>query len=174
MTNVDNSDTTHDERFSLTLFDLSFYFHLHFPVLFLFSFYMFPDLQTDLYDQDSVQNDLRHSAKGSFVTFDDRHSLKENVSKKARVARNVLHIWCEDSVQFDVNEEAWPNADLAIHSSYEGAFIDGLPADRVKSGDEREIKQMKVLQLCSWIKETDISPDKSILLTGWARRMKGK
>ena len=36
----------------------------------------------------------------------------ENVSKKARVARNVPHIRGEDSVKFDVNEEAWPNADL--------------------------------------------------------------
>ena len=54
----------------------------------------------------------------------------ENVSKKARVARNVLHIRGE----FDVNKEAWPNADLAIHSSYEGAWIDGLPADKVKAG----------------------------------------
>ena len=97
----------------------------------------------------------------------------ENVSKKARVARNVLHIRCEDSVKFDANEEAWPNADLAIHLSYEGALIDGLPADKVKAGDEREIQQMKDLQLYSWVKETDIPPDKSILLTGWARRMKG-
>ena len=64
----------------------------------------------------------------------------ENVSKKARVARNVLHVRGEDSVKFDVNEEAWPNADLAIHSSYEGALIDALPADKVKAGDEREIK----------------------------------
>ena len=32
---------------------------------------------------------------------------------------------------------------------------------------------MKDLQLYSWIKETDIPPDKSILLTGWARRLKG-
>ena len=36
---------------------------------------MFPDLQTDLYDVDSVENDLRHSAKGSLVTFDDTHSV---------------------------------------------------------------------------------------------------
>ena len=36
---------------------------------------MFPDLQTDLYDPNSVQNNLRHSAKGSLVTLDDTHSL---------------------------------------------------------------------------------------------------
>ena len=54
---------------------------------------------------------------------------KENVSKKARVERNVLQVCCEDGLKFDVNEEAWPNADLAIRSSYEGAVIDGLPAD---------------------------------------------
>ena len=97
----------------------------------------------------------------------------ENVSKKARVARNVLHIRGEDNLKFDVNEEGWPNADLAIHSSYEGALIDGLPADNGKAGDEREIMQMKDLQLHSWVKETDIPPDKSILLTGWGRRVKG-
>ena len=87
----------------------------------------------------------------------------ENVSERARVARNVLHIRGEDNVKFDVNEEAWPNAELAIHSSFEGALIDGLSADKVKAGDEREIKQMKDLQLYSWVKETDIPPDKSIL-----------
>ena len=36
------------------------------------------------------------------------------------------------------NEEAWPNADLAIRSSSDGALIVGLPADKVKAGDERE------------------------------------
>ena len=97
----------------------------------------------------------------------------ENVSKKARVARNVLQICCEDSLKFDVNEEAWPNANLAIRATYEGALIDGLPADKVKAKDEREIQQMKDLQLYSWVKETDILPNKSILLTGWARRLKG-
>ena len=97
----------------------------------------------------------------------------ENVSKKARVARNVLHFRGEDSMKVVVNEEAWPNADLVIRASYESALIDGLPANKVKAGDEREIKQMKDLQLYSWLKETDITPDKSILLTGWARRMKG-
>ena len=92
----------------------------------------------------------------------------ENVSKKARVARNVLHIRGEDNVKFDVDEEAWPHAELAIHSSFLGALIDGLPSDKVKADDEREIQQMKDLQLYSWVKETDIPPDKSILLTGWA------
>ena len=57
---------------------------------------------------------------------------EENVSKKARVARNVLHIRGEDELKSDVNGEAWPNADLALRSSYEGALIDGLLADRSK------------------------------------------
>ena len=77
------------------------------------------------------------------------------------------------TVKVDVNEGAWPDADLATHSSYEGALIDGFPADKVKAGDEREIKQMKDLRLYSWVKETGFPPDKSILLTGWARRLKG-
>ena len=97
----------------------------------------------------------------------------ENVPKKARVARIVFSIREENGVKFDVNEEAWPNGDLAIRATYEGALIDGLPADKVKAGDEREIQQMKDLQLYSWVKVTDIPPNKSILLTGWARRLKG-
>ena len=77
-------------------------------------------------------------------------------------------------MKFGVDEGAWPNADLVIRASYEGALIEGLPADKVKAGDEREIQQMKDLQLYSSVKETDIPPDKSILLTGWARRMEGE
>ena len=98
---------------------------------------------------------------------------EESVSEKARVARNVLHIRGEDELKFDVNEEDWPNVELAIRLSYEGALIDGLPADKVKGRDEREITQMKDLQLYSWISEADVPPGKSILLRGWARRMKG-
>ena len=60
---------------SLILFDLSLYFNLSFPVFFLSSVLMFPDLQTDLYDPDSVENDLRHSAKGSLDAYDVTHSL---------------------------------------------------------------------------------------------------
>ena len=60
-------------------------------------------------------------------------AIDGNVSKKARVARNVLHIRGESDLKFDVNEEAWPNADLAIRSSCEGALIDGLPVDKGQS-----------------------------------------
>ena len=76
----------------------------------------------------------------------------------------------EDELKFDVNEEHWPNGELAIRSSYEGALIEGLPAD--KAGDERENMQMKDLQLYSWVKEANVPPCKSILLNDWARRMK--
>ena len=34
--------------------------------------------------------------------------------------------------------------------------------------------QMRRLQLYSWVKEAAVPPGKSILLTGWARRIKGK
>ena len=67
----------------------------------------------------------------------------ENVSKKARVARNVLHIGCEDNVKFDVNEEAWPNADLEIHSSYAGALIDGLTLLPTKSRLAMNVKSSR-------------------------------
>ena len=70
----------------------------------------------------------------------------ENVSKKARVARNVLHVRGEDNVKFDVNEEAWPNADLVTRASYDGASIDGVPADKVKAGDERSAAVLRRLK----------------------------
>ena len=59
----------------MILFDLSFYFHLSFPVFFLSSVLMYPDLQTDLYNLDAVENNLRHSAKGSLDAYDVTHSL---------------------------------------------------------------------------------------------------
>ena len=58
---------------------------------------------------------------------------EENVSKKARVARNVLHIRGEDSMKFDVKEEAWPNADLVIRASCEGR-LDRWTARRQSQG----------------------------------------
>ena len=113
----------------------------------------------------TFKEDRRHLI--NWKTVDD-----ENVPKKARVARNVFSIRGENGVKFNVNEEAWPNADLAIRATYEHALIDGLPADKVKAGGERDMQHMKDLQLYSWVKETDIPPNKSILLTGWARRLK--
>ena len=85
--------------------------------------------------------------------------MEEDVSKKARAARNVIHIRGEDELKFDVNEEDRPNAELAVRSCYEGALIDGLPACKVKAGDEGEITQMKNLQLYSWIREEDVPPE---------------
>ena len=60
------------------------------------------------------------------------------------MATSVLHIRGEDSVRFDVNEEAWLKADLFVRASYEGALIDGLPAETVKAGDEREFSLRKI------------------------------
>ena len=57
------------------LFDLPFYFDLSFPVFFLSSVLMHPDLHTDLYNLDSVENNLRHSAKGRNDAYDVTHSL---------------------------------------------------------------------------------------------------
>ena len=57
------------------LFDLLFYFDLSFTVFFHSSVLMHPDLHTDLDNLDSVENILRHSAKGSLDAYDVTHSL---------------------------------------------------------------------------------------------------
>ena len=49
--------------FSLIFTYLPFYFNLSFPVFFHSSVLMHPDLHTDLDNLDSVENNLRHSAK---------------------------------------------------------------------------------------------------------------
>ena len=60
---------------SLELFDLPFYFNLSFSVFFHSSVVMHPDLHIDLYDGDSVENNLRLSAKGCLDAYDVTHSL---------------------------------------------------------------------------------------------------
>ena len=54
---------------------LPFYFDLSFPVFFLSSVLMHPDLHTDLDNLDSVENNLRCSAKGSNDAYDVTFSL---------------------------------------------------------------------------------------------------
>ena len=61
--------------FCLIFTYLPFYFNLSFPVFFLSHVLMHPDLHTDLYDRDSVENNLRHSTKGSLDAYDVTHSL---------------------------------------------------------------------------------------------------
>ena len=57
------------------LFDLPFYFDLSFTVFFHSSVLMHPDLHTDLDNFDTVQSDLRHSAKESNDAYDVTDSL---------------------------------------------------------------------------------------------------
>ena len=64
------SSACHDERFSLIFTYLPFYFNLTFPVFFHSSVLMHPGLHTDLDNMDSVENNLRHSGKGSLDAYD--------------------------------------------------------------------------------------------------------
>ena len=57
------------------VFDLPFYFDLSFPVFFHSSVQMHADLHTDLNNLDSVENNVRHSAKGSLDAYDVIFSL---------------------------------------------------------------------------------------------------
>ena len=61
--------------FSLIFTFLPFYFDLTFTVYFHSSVLMHPDLHTDLHNLDTVENNLRNSAKGSLDTYDVTVSL---------------------------------------------------------------------------------------------------
>ena len=89
-----------------------------------------PCVATDV-ENSADQMDEDPSLRAPAISHPLEPDAEENDSKKARVARNLLHILGEDELKSNVNEEAWPNADLAIRSSYEGALIDGLLADQV-------------------------------------------
>ena len=65
------------------LFDLPFYFELSFSVFFHSSVLMHPDLHTDLDNLDSLENNLRHSAKGSNDAYDVTFSLTASVHLKS-------------------------------------------------------------------------------------------
>ena len=67
--------------FSLIFTYLPLYFDMSFPVFFHSSVLMHPDLHTDLDNLDSVENNLRHSAKGSLDAYDVTHSLTEDLSE---------------------------------------------------------------------------------------------
>ena len=64
------SSAYHDERFSLVFTYFPFYFDLSFTVFFHSSVLVHPDLHIDLDNLDSVENNLRHSAKGSNDAYD--------------------------------------------------------------------------------------------------------
>ena len=61
--------------FSLIFIYLPFYFNLSFSVFFHSSVLMHPDLHTVVDNPDSVENNLRHSAKGSNDAYDVTFSL---------------------------------------------------------------------------------------------------
>ena len=63
--------------FSLIFIYFPFYFDLSFTVFFLSSVLMHPDLHTDLDNLDSVENNLRHSAKGSLDAYNVTHSFTQ-------------------------------------------------------------------------------------------------
>ena len=79
----------HDVRFSLIFIYLPFYFNLSFPVFFHSSVLMHPDLHTDLDNLDSVENNLRHSSKGSNDAYDVTFSLTVGVRTYEVVFRGL-------------------------------------------------------------------------------------
>ena len=62
----------------LDLTFLPFYFDLTFPVFFHSSVLMHPEHYTDLDNLDTVENNLRHSAKGSNDAYDVPFSLTKS------------------------------------------------------------------------------------------------
>ena len=74
-----------------------------------------------------------------------------------------------DEREHTVNEEPEPQA-----SYWDPQLLtDGLPADEVAKGDEREMKLMEELQLYKWTPVDEVPPGTKLLDTTWTRRWKG-
>ena len=94
-------------------FDLSFYFHPHFLVLFL----SFLSMHVDS-DLDSMTSNLRDSAKGSFVTHDDFFPLTQdgrNTSRSQEINVNSFNWRQYESQCWAVY---WQNGATCCYSSY--------------------------------------------------------
>ena len=55
---------------------------------------------------------------------------------------------------------------------FESATIRGLPADLVKKGQAREMKDLDDMKVLEWMKESTVPRDAKILDCGWAMKMK--
>ena len=55
---------------------------------------------------------------------------------------------------------------------FESATIRGLPADLVKKGQAREMKDLDDMKVLEWVKESTVPRDAKILDCGWAMKMK--
>ena len=55
---------------------------------------------------------------------------------------------------------------------YEPATIRGLPADLVKKGQAREMKDLDDMNVLEWVEESTVPKDAQILDCGWAMKMK--
>ena len=115
--------------FSLIFTNLPLYFDLSFPVFFHSSVLMHPDLHTDLYNLDSVESNLRHSAKGSLDAYDVTHSLtgyepNDTVSNDTQVPSPTLLRYrtsIDDTTLGKVLFEA--HREYADYRSLEGVFV---------------------------------------------------
>ena len=61
---------------------------------------------------------------------------------------------------------------LRVCVKYEPTTMRGLPADFVKKGQAREMKDLDDLNVLEWVKESTVPKDAKILDCGWAMKMK--
>ena len=112
---------------------LPFYFNLSFPVFFHSSVLLHPDLHTDLDNLDSVENNLRHSAKGSLDAYDVIESLTGYELKRIELnqilvnQQNQIIDDQDDIAQIGVKPLSYSQS--LIHSAYDSAEGIATPPD---------------------------------------------
>ena len=144
--------------FSLIFTFLPFYFDLTFTVLFHSSVLMHPDLHTDLDNVDSVENNLRHSAKGSNDGYDVIESLtgfepNDTVSSELIDSQGPLFYVTPSSDQ-DMDDTtlgkllAEAHREYADYRSPEGVFVSPSSMSVTSDRTGKPVEKSNIGQFC--------------------------
>ena len=160
---------------SLILFDLSLYFHLHFPVLFLFSFLMHSDLHIDLDNLDSVKNNLRHSAKGSKDGNDVTFSLtgyepNDTVSNELFDSQGPLS-YVTPSSDLDIDDTTLgkllteAHREFADYRSPEGVSVSQSSMSVTSDRTGKPVEKSNIDQFCFGVRNTYSAHNQFLAIT---------
>ena len=143
----------------MILFDASFYFHLHFLVFFL----SFCFMHSDPDNLDSVENNLRHSAKGSNDGYDVTFSLtgyepndtelNDTVSSKLIDSQGPFSYVTPSSDQ-DIDDTTLGKLLAEVHREYadyrspEGVFVSPSSMSVTSDRTGKPVEKSNIDQFC--------------------------
>ena len=134
--------------------------------------------------EDMERDDLQRMGTGSVASKRQGEQPEELTAKERKVENSAMDDQePEDTSQTKARmDEMLMDQVMAVscgtsrvcvnEEKFESATIRGLPADLVKKGQAREMKDLDDMKVLEWVKESTVPRDAKILDCGWARKMK--